>query len=116
MRGHCEVYGLLVEALRGSRTSDSSAVLETGVFGDEFLPPGRTVWKQRPHLSRESPHVLLIQFRAPCRLALLPAGPHVTVSQALLFGQFQGGTRDQKPLPLVPLSGATLLHDDRGQG
>ena len=111
-----KVHRVLIEVFCGSRAPDSSAAGETCVFGDEFLPAGRTVWEQLAHPGRESPHVFLVQPCTPRCLTLPAAGPRLVVGQTFSFGKFKGDLRNQQPLPLVPLSGTTPLQHDGAQG
>jgi len=89
-----KVHRVLIEAFCGSRAPDSSAAGETCVFGDEFLPPGRTVWEQLAHPARESPHVFLVQPCTPRCLTLPAAGPRLVVGQTFSFGEFKGNVRN----------------------
>lgn len=82
---------------------------------DCVLCSGRAARKQLAHSLRKTLDVLLVEIRAPLRLALSMTCARVSIGQALRFGPRKSRFLDQNTLSFVTVAGAALLEDHRGQ-
>lgn len=112
---HSKAYGIFLEIPCGGRAPYPPAVLEAGVLCDGVLCSGRAARKQLAHSLRKTLDVLLVEIRAPLRLALSMACARVSIGQALRFGPRKSSFLDQNTLSFVTVAGAAPLEDHRGQ-
>jgi hypothetical protein len=109
-----EPHRVYLKAFCRSRAPHSSAILPTRMLCYFKFPACRTARIEFSNPKSKLPHVNLIDFRAPLRLAFSATSSNLFVRQTLPFSFLQSSGFDQRALPFTSLPGTTpLQHHSR---
>ena len=106
-----ESYGVLVQALGGTRASYAAAVFQAGMLGDDLISASLYAGEEFADLVSELLYVFLIEPRSPFSLSFLSQVPDFKVCETLVLGQIERSLFDQESLPLVAPPRTTPFQD-----